>query len=153
MSTIVTSSEPRWFTGSRARILVAEDTVSLVEQKTRHGDMPPLHVHIDHDEVFYVLRGRMSLHLPGERIDLGAGDSAFAPRGVPHSYRVESEDRMRCLVATTSGDFASFVREMSIPAEDEGFAPPSLLPAPSELAEAAARHGIEILGPPGMLPA
>jgi hypothetical protein len=41
------------------------------------------------------------------------------------------------LVSTTSGAFGAFVQEMSIPAE---------------LTECAARHGIEILGPPGALP-
>jgi mannose-6-phosphate isomerase-like protein (cupin superfamily) len=153
MPTAVRSTEPRWFTGARARILVAEETFSLLDQELPHGEMPPLHVHHEHDEVFFVMRGRVSVHLPGTRIDLGPGDSAFAPRGVPHSFRVESEDGTRVLAATTSGEFAAFVEETSMPAEGDGFAPEGVLPGPAGLTEAAARHGIEILGPPGALPA
>jgi hypothetical protein len=114
--------------------------------------MPPLHVHRDHDEVFYVLSGRVSLHLPDSRIDLDAGEAAFGPRGVPHTYRVESEEGARWLVSTNSGQFASFVAEVSMPAENHGYAPETAFPTPEALAAAADRAGIDVLGPPGTLP-
>jgi mannose-6-phosphate isomerase-like protein (cupin superfamily) len=152
MQVVAPTAETVWFTTTRARILVAEDTHSLIEEEARHGDMPPLHLHRDHDEVFYVLSGRVSLHLPGSRIDLGAGQAAFAPREVPHTYRVESEDGAKWLVATTSGAFAAFVAEVSVPAEGDGYAPETAIPAPADLAAAAERAGIEVLGPPGTLP-
>lgn len=152
MSTVAAPAGTRWFGGTRVRILVAEETYSLVESEAPQGDMPPLHVHVDHDEVFYVQAGRLSLHLPGGSVDLGAGEAAFAPRGVPHVYRVESE-QARWLAATTSGGFAAFVAETSVPAEAGGYAPDGVLPAPEELVAAAARHGIEVLGPPGATPA
>jgi quercetin dioxygenase-like cupin family protein len=151
MLTTAPPTETRWFTGARARILVNEETYSLLEMQAPAGDMPPLHVHADHDEIFYVLEGRVSLHLPGASVEAGPGEAAFGPRGVPHAYRVESDARF--LVAATSGAFASFVEETSVPAESEGYAPLDRLPSPQELTEAAARRGIEILGPPGMLPA
>jgi mannose-6-phosphate isomerase-like protein (cupin superfamily) len=141
-----------WFTTTRARILVAEDTYSLVEEVALHGDMPPLHVHHDHDEVFYVMSGRLSLHLPGSSVDFAAGEATFAPRGVPHTYRVESDEGARWLVSTTSGQFAAFVAEVSSPADGDGYAPPDTIPDPGVLAAAAARAGIEVLGPPGALP-
>ena len=152
MQAVTSKNETLWFTTTRVRILVGEDTYSLIEEEARQGDMPPLHVHHDHDEVFYVLSGQVSIHLPGSRIDVGAGQAAFAPREIPHTYRVESEEGARWLVATTSGGFAAFVAEVSIPAEDDGYASDEALPAPADLAAAAARAGIEILGPPGTLP-
>ena len=114
--------------------------------------MPPLHVQHDHDEVFYLMSGHVSIHLPGSRIDLGSGRAAFAPRGVPHTYRLESEEGARWLVATTSGAFADFVAEVAVPAEDDGYAPAALIPARQDLAAAAARAGIDLLGPPGTFP-
>lgn len=153
MTTVVSPAETRWFTDTRVRILVAEGSCSLVESQARHASMPPLHVHHGHDEVFYVLEGRVSIHLPGASLELGPGESAFAPREVPHTYRVESEEGSRVLVATTSGDFAAFVGEMSLPAESDDYAPPGALPGPPELAAAGARHGIEVLAPPGTMPA
>jgi quercetin dioxygenase-like cupin family protein len=124
---------------------------SLMEEKARQGDMPPLHVHHGHDEVFYVLSGQMSIHLPGSRVDLGPGQAAFAPREIPHTYRVESDDGARWIVATTSGDFAAFVAGPAVPADDDG-APAEGLPTPADLAAAGARAGIEVLGPPAALP-
>jgi mannose-6-phosphate isomerase-like protein (cupin superfamily) len=146
------ASETFWFTTTRVRILVAESSYSLIAEEAPQDDMPPLHVHHDHDEVFFVLSGRLSVHLPGSRTDLHTGQAAFAPREVPHTYRVESDDGARWLVATTSGSFAEFVAEVSVPAAGEGYAPADLIPAPAELAAAAARAGIEVLGPPGRLP-
>jgi quercetin dioxygenase-like cupin family protein len=152
MQAVAPRGETVWFTTTRARVLIGENTYSLVEEEAEQGNMPPLHVHHGHDEVFYVLSGLLSIHLPGSRIDLGAGQAAFAPRDVPHTYRVESEEGARWLVATTSGGFAAFVAEMAVPAEDDGYAPAEVLPAPADLAAASARADIEVLGPPGTFP-
>jgi mannose-6-phosphate isomerase-like protein (cupin superfamily) len=152
MHALAPEAETVWFTTTRARILICEDTHSLIEEEAQEGDMPPLHVHHDHDEVFYVLSGQLSIHLTGSRIDLGAGQAAFAPREIPHTYRVESEDGARWLVATTSGRFAAFVAEVAVPADGDGYAPAEVLPGPADLAAASARAGIEVLGPRGALP-
>ena len=71
---------------------------------------------------------------------------------IPHTYRVESEEGARWLVATTSGEFAAFVAEVAVPAEVDVSAPADVLPAPADLAAAGARAGIEVLGPPGTFP-
>src|SRR3954454_15784142 len=139
--------ETRWFTDTRMRILVSEETGSLIEAEAREGSMPPLHVHHGEDEVFYVLDGALSLLTPGATVELSPGDAVFAPRGVPHTYRVESPTA-RWIVTTSSGGFASFVAETSRPAGDDGYAPAEAMAAPDVLVAAAARHDIEILGPP-----
>ena len=153
MQTQATEAKTLWFTTTRTQILVHEDSCSLLEEEGPHGDMPPLHVHRDEDEVFYVKRGRLSIHLPGRRLDVEPGEAAFAPRGIPHTYRVESDDGANWLVGTTSRGFAEFVAEVSVPAEGDGYAPEELIPDPADLAAAAARVGIDVLGPPGALPA
>jgi uncharacterized RmlC-like cupin family protein len=112
--------------------------------------MPPLHVHRSEDEAWHVLEGRLSIHLPGRSSEIGPGEAAFGPRGVPHTYRVESE-QATCLAVTTPSGFDAFVRELGEPA------PVHELPPPREhdvarIAEIAARYGIEILGPPGAMP-
>ena len=134
------------FLGSRARILASGDetagALGLVDMvEVAAGDMPPLHVHHREDEGFHVLEGSVSLHLPGRRIDLGPGDFAVAPRGVPHAYRV-GDGPARWLVTSTPAGFERFVAAVaSLGAAD-----------PAALTAVAAEHGIEILGPPGMLP-
>ena len=44
------------------------------------------------------------------------GAIVLAPKGVPHTYRVESPQGGRCLTVTVHGDFERFVRAMSRPA-------------------------------------
>ena len=147
---------PLWFLHNLATVLVdgsqTQDRFSLVEVTGAPGDMPPLHVHDDEDETFYVLEGELELHV-AERapITLAAGQAACAPRGLAHVYRVTSPDQARWIVACTGTGFARLVREIGAPA------PAPRLPVdpkfdPQHVAAAAARHGIRILAPPGTLP-
>jgi hypothetical protein len=73
----------------------------------------------------------------------------MAPRGVPHTYRVESA-RCRCLVVTAGEAFQRFVREASRPTEASDLPPRT--PMTPEGAEAlgrlAAAHGIDLVGAP-----
>ena len=144
-----------WFIDNVARVLVDGETsagaLDLVEVEARGGDMPPLHVHHDTDETFHVGEGEVSFHLPGRSVTLAAGESFFAPRGVPHVYRIESE-RARMLAVGTPAGFADFVRDVSDEPESDGFPPLGRKHDPARLAEAAGRHRIDLLGPPGMLP-
>jgi quercetin dioxygenase-like cupin family protein len=144
-----------WFIDNRATIELDGDVTGgafdLVAVEARSGDMPPLHVHHDADETFYVLEGRVSFDLPGRRVELAEGGTLFAPRGEPHVYRVESE-RARMLVVGNPAGFADFVREASDEPESEDLPPLGRPHDLQRIAEAAARHGIELLGPPGTLP-
>jgi mannose-6-phosphate isomerase-like protein (cupin superfamily) len=149
-------AEPLWFIDNLVHVQVDAETsnglLALMDERGRRGNMPPLHVHHRDDETFYVLDGEVSLFVGGRQLTLTAGQAAFAPREVPHCYRVESE-QARWLVITAPAGFESFVRRVSEPA------PADELPAaerpidPAVLAQAAADVGIEILGPPGALPA
>ncbi|UGS36378.1 cupin domain-containing protein [Capillimicrobium parvum] len=130
------------FLGSRVRILEGSEAIGLVDMiEVPAGDASPLHVHHAHDEGFYVLSGEVTLHVPGEAITLGAGDFFLAPHGVPHAYRVGAAPA-RWLVTSTPAGFERFVAEVAA----------GRVTDPAELAAVAARHEIEILGPPGMLP-
>src|SRR5262252_4780860 len=116
MSTLLATPrpEPRWFIDNLVHIHVSGDDTDgrygLVEAVGRAGDMPPLHVHHGVDELFYVLEGRMTLFLPGEHVELEAGDAFRAPRDVPHAYRVDSETA-RWLAFCEPAGFDAFVME------------------------------------------
>lgn len=154
MSTVA-QTEAIWFIDNLARVRVGGEesggTVAVVELEGRRSDMPPLHVHAREDETFYVVEGRMSLHLPDGSLELGAGEACFAPRGIPHVYRVESQTA-RWLAITTPAGFDEFVREAGEPAPEESLPPKGRVHDPERLGEIAARHGIELLGPPGTMP-
>ena len=116
-------------------------TLALLESTAPRGDQTPLHVHHHDDEAFYVLEGELTLWVGDETHVLRAGQSAFALKGVPHALRV-GDAPARWLVTSTPAGFEAFVRAVAATA-----------PGPEELTRIAAEHGIEILGPPGMLPA
>src|SRR5215208_6798169 len=73
------------------------------------GKMPPLHVHHTHDEGFYVLSGRVSLHMPGRQVTLRPGDFFLAPHSVPQTYRVTNEGPASWLTTSNPLGFEKFV--------------------------------------------
>jgi quercetin dioxygenase-like cupin family protein len=147
--------EPLWFLHNLSRILdngeQSEGRFSLVEMTGASGDMPPLHVHYEEDETFYVLDGQLELHIAGRQpVTVTPGRACTAPRGIPHAYKVTSGGPARWLVAMTGTSFARLVRDASVPAKA------ATLPVdpqfdPAEIEAISKSHGIELLGPPGTL--
>jgi uncharacterized cupin superfamily protein len=144
-----------WFQNSHVTIRVSmsdgQDGISILEHRVPCGFSPPLHIHRTEDEVLYVLDGEFRVKIQDQETRLGAGDVLLAPKGVPHTYRVESAEGGRCLTITVRGDFERFVRAVSRPAErpelQEPAGPPSA-EAIAALTAAAAKHGIELVGLP-----
>ena len=91
--------------------------------------------------VDYLLEGELTLWVGDDTRTLHPGEFVFAPRQVPHTIRV-GDDGARWLVIA-GGRFEAFVRTVAAIAGE---------PSPIELTRIAAKHGIELLGPPGMLP-
>jgi quercetin dioxygenase-like cupin family protein len=154
MAVAAQTTEPLWFLNTlhtvRVRHDQGEDGISVLESLAPYGDSPPLHVHRTEDELFHLLEGELRLRAGDADIRIGAGESLLVPKGVAHSYRVESPAGARWLVVTTGGDFERFVRELSRPAERPGLPTPQP-PTPEQadaLADAARQHGIELVGPP-----
>jgi quercetin dioxygenase-like cupin family protein len=134
------------FLGARCRVLADSagtggryGLIDMIEVPA--GDMPPLHVHRAHDEGFLLLDGELSLFLPGREIALEPGEFVLAPRSIPHTYQVGNAPA-RFLVLSSPGGFEEFVREVAALEQL----------TPEALEAVAAKHDIEILGPPGALP-
>ena len=149
-----TAGELLWFNGSVVNIMVSgsqgEDGITVMEHRMPYGDSPPLHIHRNEDEVFHILEGTMRFRLEGRDLIAHAGQTVMAPKGIAHTYRVESKPGARCLVMTTGGDFERMVREVSVPAQSADL-PPHMEPTPemmSALLETCRRNGIDIIGAP-----
>lgn len=127
------------------------DGIAVLEFHAPGGSAPPLHVHRNEDEIFYLMEGRFRFLVDGEESGHEAGEFLVAPKGVPHTYRVESSAGGRFLTITRQGDFERFVRAFSRPAEPDATLAPTAPPTPEEvqaLTEAAAKYAIDIVGPP-----
>ena len=141
-----------WFLNNLATVHVNEPSLGIVELTGAPGDAPPLHLHTDEDETFYVLDGEVTVRIAGQdALVLGCGQAAFAPRGVPHTYLVTSTTPASWLGTSTGPQFATFVQALSTPAARPAL-PSDVEIDPEHVAAVAARHGIELLGPPGTLP-
>jgi quercetin dioxygenase-like cupin family protein len=114
------------------------------------GTAPPLHVHHNEDEAFYILDGEVTVLVGDERIDLRTGDYCFAPRGIRHAWIVRSE-RARMLVTLSPAGLEQAFVSLGVPVADGERPAEPVLPAPDELIRLFAGYGVEILGPPPSL--
>jgi quercetin dioxygenase-like cupin family protein len=142
-----------WMTG-RITVKAGPDETgnafSQFEVNDPRGSAPPLHVHHNDDEAFYVLDGEVTVFVGGERIDLGAGDYCFAPRGIRHTWIVRSKRARMLVTISPSGTEQLFV-SLGVPVT--GSEPPTqpVMPPMPEVARLFGAQGVEILGPPPTL--
>ncbi|MBW8794148.1 MAG: cupin domain-containing protein [Streptomyces sp.] len=108
------------------------------------GERAPRHTHTLEDEIFIVEGGEVVLTV-GERTEIvnGAG-VLFLPRGVPHSYLVESETA-RFYVITTPGGFERFFSEAGYPVRLRGSAPVGDAWSADRTAEFSERLGLGLI--------
>ena len=148
----MTRTANSWFFDTVEDSALAEEPgrVALVERRARTGVMPPLHRRRE-DEFYRVLEGAVTFFVDDEQVLAGPGDVIVAPGASARSFRVESAPA-RWLVLTRVHSlvrYEDFGRAVAEPAE-------GLRPTPEELAALrtlADANGIEILGPPGAVPA
>jgi quercetin dioxygenase-like cupin family protein len=142
-----------WFLNTHVVIRLSaqdgSDGTSILEHRAFKGDSPPLHVHKDEDEIFHVLEGEVRYRVGHTERSAHQGEILLAPKGIPHTYRVESAQAR--FITITRGEFENFIRAFGRPAEREGLPDPSGPPSPEQaeaLALACRRFGIELVGPP-----
>ncbi|MBS1879238.1 MAG: cupin domain-containing protein [Actinobacteria bacterium] len=125
----------------RVRAEDSDGRLALVEQRLPGGyPGPPLHVHPEFDELFYVLDGELSLRI-GERTEtVGAGGVAFVPRGVPHTFANRSGRPAHSLVLVTPAGLERYFESLvDLLAASEG------MPDPERLAALNEAHGTVVL--------
>lgn len=144
-----------WFLDTLVTIHVSHtqgaDTISLLEHQAPAGHSPPLHIHRTEDELFHVLTGDFEFHVGDQTRLLTAGASLLTPKGIAHTFRVRSTNGGKWLTMTTHTDFERFVRAIGRPAPRAELPPPPGPPTPemvAQLTEVAARHSIDVVGPP-----
>lgn len=149
-----TIKTPRNLLGSivSLRLASAENSgaISIIEHRMPFGLAPPLHVHKNEDEIFHIMEGTMRFEIGGMTKLAHAGDVICAPKGVAHSFVVESTGGAHCLTIVRGTDFETMVQQAATPAhpsEEPRLVAPTAKDV-ENLANACARNGIEIIGPP-----
>src|SRR5580765_887229 len=82
--------------------------LSAFESVAAPGEGPPLHVHVDEDEVLYVLEGRFRVQVATALEDAPPGTLVFIPRGVAHAWQNVGDAPARFLAITTPAGLERF---------------------------------------------
>ncbi|HTJ50235.1 MAG TPA: cupin domain-containing protein [Cyclobacteriaceae bacterium] len=104
---------------------------------------PALHLHHDQDEWFYIIRGEFIVRIGEDTFNLKAGDSAFAPRTIPHAFAKVNEGEAQMLVMfQPAGTMEDFFKQMNKLGSD--------IPKNHEqiMKNLWETHGMQVVGPP-----
>jgi mannose-6-phosphate isomerase-like protein (cupin superfamily) len=125
----------------KATVEDTDGALSLLEAEEPAGFGPPLHIHHDAAEAFYVLEGEYIIFLDEHEHEMScpAGSFIFIPAGTPHGFRV-GNIASRKLNFYTPAAMVGYFDELS-EATKRGNIDPEIL------SEIAARYSMEVLGP------
>lgn len=143
--------DPFWFLGSLVIVKVdgahTRQKLTILDFINPPGFAPPVHRHLVEDEVFYIVSGRARFDCDGTVFDAAPGDFVFLPVGSTHTFLVVPEEPLHTLQIAVPAGFEEFTAEAGTSAAERVLPAPGPMD-PDALAAAAARHNIEILGPP-----
>jgi mannose-6-phosphate isomerase-like protein (cupin superfamily) len=114
--------------------------VSVLEAEEPPGFGPPIHVHHDAAEAFYVLEGEYIMSLEDREFRCPAGSFIFIPLGVRHGFTVGNVASRKLnfyFPAAMVGYFDDLAAALGRDGVDEG-----------QLAEIAGAHSMEVVGQP-----
>ena len=101
---------------------------------------PPLHIHPNADELFYILEGSLLMQHGEELIEAFPGDLVYIPRGVPHTFANMSEQPARFINVFCPSGLSDFLLEVA-----DGMA---TQPEKTNVQEIAVQHDLQLIGPP-----
>ena len=113
--------------------------VSMVETADAEpGAGPPLHIHHDAAESFWVLAGEYRMHVDGRDFRCPAGSFVHVPRGLPHTFSALTAPSRKLNIyspAAMVGYFDELADALERGVDER------------ELARIAERYSMEIVGP------
>jgi mannose-6-phosphate isomerase-like protein (cupin superfamily) len=130
--------------GFRMSVKATDDQTNgaftLLEAQEPAGFGPPIHIHRDAAEAFYVLEGEYIISLDGREVTCPAGSFIFIPQGVQHGFRV-GDVPSRKLNFYFPASMVGYFDDLSAALRQEDV-------GEEELAQIATVHAMEIVGPP-----
>jgi mannose-6-phosphate isomerase-like protein (cupin superfamily) len=115
------------------------DAFSLLEAEEPANFGPPMHIHHDAAEAFYVVSGEYRIFIGDEEHVCPAGSFIYIPAGVPHGFRVGAAPSRKLNIyapAAMVGYFDELAAAIARNEMDD-----------DTLAEIARRYGMEVIGP------
>ncbi len=100
---------------------------------------PPLHIHFNQDEWFYIIEGEYLFQVGEEKYQMKAGDTIFLPRKVQHAFIQLTEKGKMIVSYLPAGKMEEFFA-----VTDKWTSPPTK----AEIAKVFADHEMQVVGPP-----
>ncbi len=142
--------EATWFLGTRMTVKATAQTTGgafgLIEVRLAVGFSPPLHIHHQEDESFWILEGELTVVCDDQTYQAGPGSFIYLPRDLPHTFRVD-KGPAHLLELVQPGGHENFYLEGGRPALDDTI--PEFNPRDLERVHALyAKYRLEDAGPP-----
>ncbi len=102
------------------------------------GSGPPLHIHRDAAESFYVIAGEYLMHIDGRDYQCPASSFVYVPAGVPHRFHAAAAHSRKLNLYTPAamvGYFDELAQAVAAGVDER------------ELSEIAGRYAMEVVGP------
>lgn len=99
----------------------------------------PPHIHTKEDEIFRVIKGQIEIMVDGRTTVLEAGDTAFAPKNIPHSWKVVGTEKAKMITSAFPAGIEVMFKELA----DLPPGPPDF----EKVAKICGNHGISFLKP------
>ncbi len=139
-----------WFANTLMRVLADQQSTNgqfaLIDQRAAKGFSPPTHVHSAEDQFLYVIDGSITVRLGDEESVIADGEVVWLPRGIPHTFRIDSAEA-RFLEITTPAGFEDFHIQLGTTATEARLPEPGPIDV-SAMAAGGIPFGVEIIGPP-----
>lgn len=100
---------------------------------------PPLHIHPNQDEWFYVIEGKYLFQVGEDKYQMKAGDTIFLPRKVKHAF-IQLTEKGKMIVSYLPGG----KMEEFFAVTDKWTSPPTK----EEIAKVFADHDMQVVGGP-----
>ena len=140
-----------WFLATRMTIKATTRTTAgalgVIEWRAAPGFSPPLHIHHNEDEAFWLLQGALTLLCDGQLFEASTGSFIWLPRNRPHTFRVEGDTPVHGLLLSTPAEHVNFYAEGGHPALNDSIPEfdPRDLPRLDDLYP---KYGLQNVGPP-----
>lgn len=114
----------------------ANQIVEWVDDVDPGVGIPP-HIHTKEDEIFRVIKGQVEIMVDGNVSVLEAGDTAFAPKNIPHSWKVVGTEKAKMITSAFPSGIEHMFRELAkLPAGPPDF---------EKVAKICGAHGISFV--------
>lgn len=114
-------------------------SLSIFEYSGFEKGGPPLHVHPNQDEIFFIVQGEYLFKVGDDTHQLKAGDTIFLPRNIPHAFAQLTDIGKMFFLFQPSGKMEDFFRVLGNL---------RAAPSPEQGAKIFSDHDMKIIGPP-----